>query len=197
MCSSESSRTHSHSHAHEADDITSQKLTHRFKQPNPLKTPDPSTRLSRLLMFLEAQFGAEAVSPIPLPRNSTTNADANNTSSTPTTSTSPHPTNAHTNGTVPSNPYSVASLPPDSPTSSSDNNSPSPADLNISAEDKAELKRLHSIGIPVPGILVKFGKYEAKVWLEDLDVECTSGPLKARVKAVVERGVETVSGLWA
>jgi cleavage and polyadenylation specificity factor subunit 3 len=28
-------------------------------------------------------------------------------------------------------------------------------------------------------------------------VECASNPLRARVKAVVERGVETVSGLWS
>jgi cleavage and polyadenylation specificity factor subunit 3 len=69
-----------------------------------------------------------------------------------------------------------------------------PAD--ISPEDKAELKRLHNLGIPVPGIEVKFDRFVARVWLEDLDVECASNPLRARVKAVVERGVETVSGLW-
>jgi cleavage and polyadenylation specificity factor subunit 3 len=67
----------------------------------------------------------------------------------------------------------------------------------ISAEDKAELKRLHNLGIPVPGIEIRFDKYVAKVWLEDLEVECQSAALKARVKAVVERAVETVSGLWA
>lgn len=66
----------------------------------------------------------------------------------------------------------------------------------ISAEDKAELKRLHNIGIPVPGIEVKFDRFVAKIWLEDLDVECANNALRARVKAVVERGVETVSGLW-
>jgi cleavage and polyadenylation specificity factor subunit 3 len=53
------------------------------------------------------------------------------------------------------------------------------------------------LGIPVPGIEIRFDKYVAKVWLEDLEVECASQALKARVKAVVERGVETVSGLWA
>ena len=66
----------------------------------------------------------------------------------------------------------------------------------ISAEDKAELKRLHNIGIPVPGVEVKFDRFVAKIWLEDLDVECANNALRARVKAVVERGVETVSGLW-
>lgn len=67
----------------------------------------------------------------------------------------------------------------------------------LSPEDKAELSRLHALGIPVPGIEIKFDKYIARIWLEDLDIECASKPLKARVKAVVERSVETVSGLWA
>jgi cleavage and polyadenylation specificity factor subunit 3 len=53
------------------------------------------------------------------------------------------------------------------------------------------------LGIPVPGIEIKFDKWLAKVWLEDLDVECANNALRARVKAVVERGVETVSGLWS
>jgi len=69
-------------------------------------------------------------------------------------------------------------------------------DDQLSAEDRAELKRLHNLGIPVPGVEIKFDKFVAKVWLEDLDVECTNNALRARVKAVVERGVETVSGLW-
>jgi cleavage and polyadenylation specificity factor subunit 3 len=102
-------------------------------------------------MFLEAQFGADAVAPITLPRHSVA-ADT------------------HTGATAPQ---------------------------ALSPEDKAELKRLHGLGIPVPGIEIKFDKYVAKVWLEDLDVECASNPLKARVRAVVERGVETVSGLWS
>jgi cleavage and polyadenylation specificity factor subunit 3 len=83
----------------------------------------------------------------------------------------------------PTEPYSVAALPPST-------------DDQLSAEDKAELKRLHNLGIPVPGVEIKFDKWVAKVWLEDLDVECANNALRARVKAVVERGVETVSGLW-
>lgn len=67
----------------------------------------------------------------------------------------------------------------------------------MSAQDKSELKRLHALGIPVPGLEIRFDKYVAKVWLEDLEVECASAALRARVKAVVERGVECVSGLWA
>jgi cleavage and polyadenylation specificity factor subunit 3 len=85
----------------------------------------------------------------------------------------------------PTEPYSVAAAP-----SLNDNS-------ELSAEDKAELRRLHNLGIPVPGVEIKFDKFVAKVWLEDLDVECANNALRARVKAVVERGVETVSGLWS
>ncbi|QRC91670.1 hypothetical protein JI435_018910 [Parastagonospora nodorum SN15] len=119
----------------------------------------PATRLARLCLFLEAQFGAESVSPIHLPRTST---------STPTS---------------PPSSFSIAASPE--------------ITQDLSPEDKAELKRLHGLGIPVPGIEIRFDKYVAKVWLEDLEVECASNPLRARVKAVVERGVETVSGLWS
>jgi cleavage and polyadenylation specificity factor subunit 3 len=88
-------------------------------------------------------------------------------------------------------PYSIAT----SPTVDSDPDSPSPEKL--SPADRQEIKRLNHLGIPVPGIEIRFDKHVARVWLEDLDVECASKALQARIKAVVERGVETVSGLWA
>lgn len=66
-----------------------------------------------------------------------------------------------------------------------------PADL-----EAEEIERLHSIGIPVPGVEIRFDNYVAKVWLETLEVECTSSILRERVKAVVERAVETVAPLW-
>ncbi|KAF2683762.1 hypothetical protein K458DRAFT_389688 [Lentithecium fluviatile CBS 122367] len=171
----QSSRQHSHSHPPPQDT-----LTHRFKQPNPHCTPDPSTRLSRLFLFLEAQFGADAVSPIQYPRNSSSlpplDAGAGKTQQ-------PSPP-----ADAPANVFSVATSPMVDDSSNK---------LKLSAVDKTEIKRLNHLGIPVPGIEIRFDKYAARVWLEDMDVECASGPLKARVKAVVERGVETVSGLWA
>jgi len=87
--------------------------------------------------------------------------------------------------TEPSNISNITAFPP-----------PIAPDDQLSAEDKTELKRLHNLGIPVPGVEIKFDKFVAKVWLEDLEVECANNALRARVKAVVERGVETVSGLW-
>ncbi|KAL8782813.1 MAG: hypothetical protein Q9213_005092 [Squamulea squamosa] len=59
-----------------------------------------------------------------------------------------------------------------------------------------EMERLHSVGIPVPGVEIRVEKHIAKVWLETLEVECAWGVLRDRVKAVVERAVETVAPLW-
>ena len=59
-----------------------------------------------------------------------------------------------------------------------------------------ELDRLHRLGIPVPGLEIQVDKYIAKVWLETLEVECSYAVLRDRVKAVVERAVETVAPLW-
>jgi len=178
----ESSKQHSHSHTPqpEADEITTTKLTHRFKKPHPHRTTDPSTRLARLFLFLEAQFGEEAVRPITLPRNSTTTATTNGTPAA-----AAHPESMDTSTPDSTEPSNITAFPP-----------PIAPDDQLSADDKTELKRLHNLGIPVPGVEIKFDKFVAKVWLEDLDVECANNALRARVKAVVERGVETVSGLW-
>ena len=63
--------------------------------------------------------------------------------------------------------------------------------------ESAELDRLHALGIPVPGLEIKVDKHVARVWLENLDVECANAVLRDRVRVVVERAVETVAGLWA
>ncbi|TVY27639.1 Endoribonuclease [Lachnellula hyalina] len=65
------------------------------------------------------------------------------------------------------------------------------------ALQREELERLHKIGIPVPGVEIKVDKMVAKVWLEDLEVECTNRVFGDRVRAVVERAVEVTAPLWA
>ncbi|KAL5373615.1 endoribonuclease ysh1 [Paraphaeosphaeria sporulosa] len=172
----QSSRQHAHSPSPSEpnDDL---KLSHR---PHPHRTADPSTRLSRLFLILENQFGPDALTPLSLPRTSASLPPLT-IPATPTPDTNATPNG--TSGTT--EPYSVAAAPAVTPSTS------------LSPEDKAELRRLHNLGIPVPGIEIRFDKYAARVWLEDLDVECAQKTLKARIKAVVERGVETVSGLWA
>ncbi|KAJ5648855.1 Endoribonuclease ysh1 [Penicillium longicatenatum] len=63
--------------------------------------------------------------------------------------------------------------------------------------ESAELERLQALGVPVPGIEIKVDKHVARVWLENLEVECANAVLRDRVRIVVERAVETIAGLWA
>ena len=72
-----------------------------------------------------------------------------------------------------------------------------PTDNDLEDLEAEEIERLHSIGIPVPGVEIMVDKHIAKVWLETLEVECSYGVLRDRVKAVVERAVETVAPLWS
>lgn len=74
--------------------------------------------------------------------------------------------------------------------------SPEDEEADLLDYEAEEVERLHSIGIPVPGVEIKVDKHVAKVWLETLEVECSYGVLRDRVKAVVERAVETVAPLW-
>ncbi|KIX07893.1 uncharacterized protein Z518_02547 [Rhinocladiella mackenziei CBS 650.93] len=69
--------------------------------------------------------------------------------------------------------------------------------IDIESAEAVERARLAALGIPVPGLEIRFDKHVAKLWLEHLDVECANGVLRDRVKAVVERAVETIAPLWA
>lgn len=61
---------------------------------------------------------------------------------------------------------------------------------------RAEIERLHKVGIPVPGVSIRVDKMAATVWLEDLEVECANKVFADRVRAVVERAVEVTAPLW-
>ncbi|CAI7631040.1 unnamed protein product [Penicillium glandicola] len=67
----------------------------------------------------------------------------------------------------------------------------------IAEIEAAELDRLITMGVPVPGIEIRVDKHIARVWLEDLEVECANPVLRDRIRVVVERAIETVAGLWA
>jgi cleavage and polyadenylation specificity factor subunit 3 len=130
----------------------------------------PEERLSRLFMFLEAQFGADNVSPIAEPK-------------------------------LPPEEASAKASKKDEDDNSSDasmdvSDDEDEAERALARRRDAELARLHRIGIPVPGVLVKVDKMEAKVWLEDLDVECPQKAFADRVRAVVERAAEVTAPLW-
>ncbi len=121
-------------------------------------------------MFLEAQFGADNVSPIaepklpPLPRDPKKALAANE------------------------NVDSDASM------EVSDDEQEERRLLKL--RQKTELERLHRVGIPVPGVFIKVDKMEAKVWLEDLGIECGHKVFSDRVRAVVELAIEVTAPLW-
>jgi cleavage and polyadenylation specificity factor subunit 3 len=157
---------HDHDHDHGLPEI-----------PNPHANHSPEERLSRLLMILEAQFGSN-IAPIERPRLPNESFDPAVKNGIPTPGHNKHGSN-------------VADLTPES-------------NVNGNGEDKeklaemeaAEIARLRSLGIPVPGIEIKVDKHVARIWLEHLEVECSYPALKDRVRVVVERAVETVSGMW-
>lgn len=91
-------------------------------------------------------------------------------------------------------------VPTDLAVGNTDGNEIKAEDINeerIADIESAELERLQALGIPIPGLEIKVDKHVARVWLENLEVECSNPVLRDRVRIVVERAVETVAGLWA
>ncbi|OAA67159.1 cleavage and polyadenylation specificity factor subunit [Niveomyces insectorum RCEF 264] len=115
----------------------------------------PEEQFGRLCMFLEAQFGADNVSPIAEPR-----------------------------------------LPPTEVGEVKGEDEEDEDEQRKQEQIRRELERLHAAGVPVPGVLIKVDKMEAKVWLDDLDIECGHRVFADRVRAVVERAVEVTAPLW-
>lgn len=66
----------------------------------------------------------------------------------------------------------------------------------LAEAESGELSRLHALGIPFPGVEIKIDKHVARVWLEDLEVDCSYAVLRDRVRVVLERAVETVASMW-
>lgn len=127
-------------------------------------------------MFLEAQFGADAVSPIEKPKlPALAGGDVKPRSG---------PRLKEEDG-----PGSDASM------ELSDEEEAAGED-DEEQRQRAEIERLHKAGVPVPGVQIKVDKMEATVWLEDLAVECANKVLGDRVRAVVERAVEVIAPLW-
>ncbi|ORY56922.1 putative cleavage and polyadenylation specifity factor, 73 kDa subunit [Pseudomassariella vexata] len=143
--------------------------THGLPDRNPHANLSPQDRLERLFLFLEAQFGADAVTPVAVPKLAPLTKDAK----------------AHKAG---SDAGSDASM------ELSDEDE---EEKLLELRQKTEIERLHKMGIPVPGVSIKVDKMIATVWLEDLEVECPNRVFADRVRAVVERAVEVTAPLWA
>jgi cleavage and polyadenylation specificity factor subunit 3 len=130
-------------------------------------------RLQRLFWFLEAQFGADNVAPIAEPKL-------------------PALPKKNGNGGA-----DGASKVEDSDASMElDDEGGEDEQKRLGERKKAELERLHRVGVPVPGVEIKVDKMVARVWLEDLEVECSHKVFADRVRAVVDRACETIAPLW-
>ncbi|PGH03173.1 endoribonuclease ysh1 [Blastomyces parvus] len=186
-----SSKQHQHIHSHAPP----------LNLPHPHSNLTPEERLARLCMLLEAQFGPN-IAPIEKPK-------IKHTSFAATSTTIKHNGTSTSTSTL-LKPDADTTSAVSTPTASGAANAPSPSPAPAAAaapEDHltpedihelecAELERLHSLGIPVPGLEIRVDKHVARVWLETLEVECGYAVLRDRVRVVVERAVETVAGLW-
>ncbi|KAF4907437.1 Endoribonuclease YSH1 [Colletotrichum viniferum] len=141
---------------------------------NPHANVLPEQRLERFLMFLEAQFGADNVNPVAEPRLP---AEDPSSDAQPKKLTA----DGQSDGSM---------------DVSEDDGSEAEQEKKLAARRKAEIERLHKIGIPVPGVKVKVDKMEAVVWLEDLEVECSHKAFADRVRRVCEHAAEVTAPLW-
>lgn len=158
----QSSKMNNHSHEHDhfgdsaADATFIPNGLDTIPRENPYCNLSPQQKLNRLFLFLEAQFGEDAITPIEQPK------------------IAPH--TDEVNGDVKDE-----------------------DDVAPQAALATELARLHALGIPVPGLKVKVDKMIATVWLEKMEVEGGEGAAKSfldRVKAVVDRAVDTIAPMW-
>lgn len=125
-------------------------------------------------MMLEAQFGSN-ISAIERPRL---------------------PSNLPTNGTLKNDRSTPTIIKPDPDAPEQTPGSVEEEDERTADLEAAELSRLRALGIPFPGVEIKVDKHVARVWLENLEVECANPVMRDRVRVVVERAVETVAGMW-
>lgn len=160
--------THNHNHTSAKPNLPTRNLHANLT---------PEERFERLCWFLESQFGPN-ITPLAHPKLSAPNSSLT----------------VPVNGNSSEKPQSPAP-PPDSDTKPSVGPDGAESSKNEEQREEEELKRLHALGIPVPGVEIKVDKHVARVWLETLEVECGNAVLRDRVKAVVERAVETVAPL--
>ncbi|KAK4133105.1 hypothetical protein BT67DRAFT_443045 [Trichocladium antarcticum] len=161
-----SSNKHSHTHSPPPDS------TLTLPTRNLHAHLSPTERLERLMMFLEAQFGSDNVAPIADPK---------------LPPTPPPPSKKADDG---------ATAAMDVSEDEDEDEQPSDEEARRADRRLAELARLHRLGIPVPGLVIRVDKMEARVWLEGLEVECGNRVFADRVRAVVERAVEVTAPLW-
>ena len=176
-----SAAKHSHSHSHSEPSATN---TFNLPTRNLHAKLTPEDRLERLMMFLEAQFGADNVAPIAEPKLPPLSPKKRDSKRKLLTDGEKQEESSEHGDGEDMDAYMDVSEDEEE------------AERRLKERQQAELARLHRLGIPVPGISIKVDKLSATVWLEDLEVECSNRILNDRVRAVVERAVEVTAPLW-
>ncbi|ROT43238.1 Metallo-hydrolase/oxidoreductase [Sodiomyces alkalinus F11] len=157
---------------------------------NPHAKVTPEERLERFLMILEAQFGADNVNPVaepklpPVENDDEEEQEEKHDASGPTTKEEGEEDTPMQDAT------------PETETANDDEAKEQRKREKLERRRRAELDRLHKMGIPVPGIRIKVDKMEATVWLEDLEIECSHKAFADRVSRVCERAAEITAPLW-
>lgn len=172
-----SKHSHGHDHSHHNGNGKDDHGGNGYELParNLHANVTPEERLERLFMFLEAQFGADNVNPIAEPK-------------LPPLTVTDSKKNKDTTA--------QKEAEEDTPMGEDSADDEGESETQLEARKKAELERLHRIGIPVPGVAIKVDKMNAKVWLENLEVESNHKAFGDRVRSVVDRAVETIAPLW-
>ena len=117
-------------------------------------------------MFLEAQFGEDAVSPVALPKLAKEQEEAK------------------------------AKADDGIKAVKEEQDADEEQQLKARQQAELERLHKLGIPVPGVLISIDGGKMQATVWLEDLEVECTNRVFADRVRAVVERAVEVIAPLW-
>jgi cleavage and polyadenylation specificity factor subunit 3 len=172
-----SAAAHKHEHFDPADDVDDEMV---LPKRNLHANLSPEEKLERLFMFLEAQFGSENVEPVADPK-------------LPELDGGEVGENGKTKKEGQDGEDSDASM--ELSDEESNTRKAAERERNLEKRREAEIERLHLLGIPVPGVEIRVDKMRAKVWLEDLSIECDNKVLAARVKAVLEAAVRTVAPL--
>jgi len=158
---------------------------------HPFAEPSAAQTLARLCALLEAQFGEENLAPIKVPRgyfDSETMSAFGVSASSVTASAALRK-------------LKIDDV--DGDTASMSNGLREEFEVDLTPEEKEllgrqdvqeELARLHNQGILIPGFEVKCDRHVAKVWLEDLMVECEGSKVwRDRVQVVVRNALGVCS----
>lgn len=196
---SESQRLNGSTHHHHPngaeDDDLEEELTGKYDGKSKSTLAEAglagSAGLGRLCTLLEAQFGEDNIAPIKIPRkwyNRDTMSAFSTAANAEAVQSSLRKLMLESNASIPNG--------------SSENDSlddavvltPEEKSLLAQSEVQEEIQRLHSQGILVSGFEVRADKTVARVWLEDLSVECEGRIWKERVSAVVKGAAGAVWG---